>query len=320
MHIPDGFLDAKTAIACTGLAAAGIAISAVRSRSTLPPSRFPILGLSAAFIFAAQMVNFPVVAGTSGHLIGSMLAAMLVGPSAAVMVLTAVLIVQALLFADGGVLALGANILNMAVVAPVAGYSLFLILSKMIRGEKARLVLLAVSSWFSVVMASAVCSGELSWSGTAPWNIVFPAMVGIHSLIGIGEGIITMVVYSAVVRARPGLGVQDSDARPSILPAGGYALIVLIAVVLFLTPFASRWPDGLDRVAESFGFSSRAVATPVMPSWLADYRIPFIESPILSTLLAGAIGSALVFAIGWLSATALQSRWRKQNDGTSHAA
>src|SRR5512143_666441 len=125
MHIPDGFLDAKTAIATGGLALAGLGVALRQARLSLPPRRVPLLGLAAAFVFAAQMLNFPVAGGTSGHLVGGVLACVLLGPSAAVLALTSVLIVQCLLFADGGVLALGANVFNMAIVGSVAGYGIY---------------------------------------------------------------------------------------------------------------------------------------------------------------------------------------------------
>jgi len=125
MHIPDGFLDAKTAAGAGALALVGLSLALRQARLHLPPRRVPLMGLTAAFVFAGQMVNFPVAGGTSGHLLGATLTAVLVGPSAAVVVLAAVLIVQCFLFADGGVTALGANLVNLALVAPLGGYGVF---------------------------------------------------------------------------------------------------------------------------------------------------------------------------------------------------
>src|SRR5512141_3014809 len=134
MHIPDGVLDAKTAVTTAALSAAGLAYAVRRVRVAFPPRRVPLIGLAAAFIFAAQMLNFPVAGGTSGHLMGSVLAAILLGPSAAIMAMSAVLILQALLFNDGGITALGANLFNMALLAPVAGFALYRLLARMLGG------------------------------------------------------------------------------------------------------------------------------------------------------------------------------------------
>ena len=122
MHVPDGFLDARTLVATAGLAAVGLGLALREVRRNLPPRRVPLIGLAAAFVFAAQMLNFPVAAGTSGHLIGAALAAVLLGPAAAIVAMTAVLLLQALMFADGGITALGANVLNLAVIAPLVAH------------------------------------------------------------------------------------------------------------------------------------------------------------------------------------------------------
>ena len=138
MHIPDGFVDARTAVATGLIAGAGVGVALREVRRSLPPSRMPLLGVSAAFLFAAQMLNFPVAAGTSGHLVGGVLAVALLGPAAAVIVMTTVVVVQCLLFGDGGVTALGANVLNMAVVAPLVGYLPYRMLGRLLPGERGR--------------------------------------------------------------------------------------------------------------------------------------------------------------------------------------
>ena len=308
MHIPDGFLDAKTVAATAALAAAGGSMAVYRARRTVPPAKVPLLGLSAAFLFAAQMVNFPVAGGTSGHLIGSVLAAIMLGPSGAVIALSAVLTVQALLFGDGGLLALGANILNMAVLAPLVGFALYRLVSRMIGGPRGRLTAAGFAAWCSIVVAAAVCAGELAWSGAVPWSVGLAAMTGIHALIGVGEAVVTMLVIAAVGRIRPDLVGSSAPVPSSRVSFLVYAALVTSVVAIFIAPFASRWPDGLEKVASTLGFSARALPHPLIASPLADYRIPWIESPGLAAGLAGGVGALVVLALSFVLATALVPR------------
>src|SRR5215472_15754449 len=170
MHLPDGFLDAKTALLATAAAAGGVGIALRQVRNSLEPRQMPMLGLAAAFVFAAQMLNFPVAGGTSGHLVGGVLTAVLLGPSAAVLVLTCVLLVQCLLFADGGLLALGANVFNMAIVSVCGGTLVFRVLKRLLRMEETRATVFAATfaAWFGTVLASISCAGQLALSGTVP--------------------------------------------------------------------------------------------------------------------------------------------------------
>lgn len=187
MHIPDGLLDSKTVIA-SGLASLlGLAWAVRTSERRFDDRAVPLMGVTAAFIFAAQMINFPVAGGTSGHLLGGVLAMVALGLAPAMVVMTAVVLIQALLFGDGGVLALGANILNMAIVAPLTGYLICRPL-----GQKTLVVFLA--AWASVVASSLVASIQLSWSGIVPLSVVIAPMLGWHTLIGLGEGAITVAV------------------------------------------------------------------------------------------------------------------------------
>ena len=206
MHIPDGFLDGRTAVAGGALAAAGLGVALARVRRTLPPRRVPLIGLAAAFVFAAQLLNFPVGGGTSGHLVGATLAAVLLGPSAAVVVMSAVLILQCLMFADGGLTALGTNVFNMAIVGGLFSYAVFRGLAFLLpRNRWGFFLAVGVASWFSVVLASTACAIELAVSGTVPLALVLPAMVGVHALIGVGEAIITVTTLSVVLASRPDL-------------------------------------------------------------------------------------------------------------------
>ncbi len=300
MHIPDGFLDVKTSATAAVLSAAGCALALSRLRKRMPPQRIPLMGVTAAFIFAAQMINFPVAGGTSGHLIGGVLAAVLVGPSAAVIVLASVLVVQCFLFADGGVLSLGANVLNMAVVAPLLGIAVERLLRMVLPSLRGRLLAAGFAGWCSTVAAATCAAGELAWSGTAPWGVAFPAMFHVHMLIGVGEGVITMLVLSALLRLRPELlqekpAVQDRGAAALV----GYGALVIVALVVFVLPFASGWPDGLQRVAAVLGFDHKAVASGAP---LEGYRVPGIDTLGPATVISGLVGAALVFVLAYFLA------------------
>jgi cobalt/nickel transport system permease protein len=310
VHVPDGFLDARTAVITGLLAAGGVGAALARLRRTLPASRVPMLGLTAAFVFAAQMLNFPVAGGTSGHLVGAALVTVLLGPSAAVVVLTAVLVLQCLMFADGGLTALGANVFNMAVVAPAAAaLALRLAGGRGVVPTRRRLFAAALAAWFSIVAAAVTCAGELAFSGTAAWAAVFPAMTTLHLLIGLGEAVITTLFVAALAAVRPELTAGPAelldDARGRELVLSGLALA--LALALFVAPFASAWPDGLERVADRLGFAPRAAAA-TLPAPLAGYSVPGFDSPVAATMAAGALGTALAFLLAWLLARALAAR------------
>ncbi len=206
MHIPDGFLNIGT-VATTFVVSAGGVANAVRiANKKLGERHVPLMGVLAAFIFAAQMVNFPVVGGTSGHLIGVALAAILLGPWAAVLIMSCVLIAQSLIFQDGGLLALGANIFNMGIVASFSGYYLYRLFILMLgENRRGQLISAFVGAWSSVFLASIVLAVELAVSGTSPIQVVLPAMAGVYALIGIGEGLITGAVLSLVLATRADL-------------------------------------------------------------------------------------------------------------------
>lgn len=205
MHIPDGFLAMNTWLTTWLISTAGISYSIKIASRKLKERFIPLMGVMSAFIFAAQMLNFPVAGGTSGHLLGGVLAAILLGPFSAAIVISVVLIVQCLIFQDGGITALGANILNMSIIGTMLGYLVYKLICKAIRGNKGIFISTFISAWFSVVLASSACAFELAISGTSPLGIVFPAMVGIHAIIGIGEGLITLLVIGFILRVRPDL-------------------------------------------------------------------------------------------------------------------
>jgi cobalt/nickel transport system permease protein len=311
MHIPDGFLDAKTAITASVISAAGLGVALHQIRKSLPTYRIPLIGLSAAFIFATQMLNFPVAGGTSGHLVGGVLAAVLLGPSGAVLAMSSVVILQCLLFADGGVTALGANVFNMAILAPVAGFGIYRAVYGMLgRTLRGRLTAAAFAAWCSIVAASIACAGELSLSGIVGWNIVFPAMASVHMLIGIGEGMITALVVYALAKTRPDLLDEErySNLRPRVRELLVYGLIVCAGLVVLVAPFASSWPDGLERVAGALGFEHMAAEAPVLASPLPDYTLPGVDSASTSVIVTGLVGTLICFGLAYLLAWRLTSR------------
>lgn len=213
MHIPDGFIDLPTAGAGLAVAAGAIAFSLRRAKGELDEATAPLAGLTAVFVFAAQMINFPVGAGTSGHLIGGALAAILIGPWAAVLALSVVVALQALLFADGGLTALGLNLLNLAVIAPLVGWLVW----RLARRAKGKIWIASFLAGFVSVIAAALgFVAEYAMGGTVEVSLagIAAAMVGIHALIGVGEGVITALVVASVASTRPDLVYGLRPARP----------------------------------------------------------------------------------------------------------
>jgi cobalt/nickel transport system permease protein len=294
MHVPDGFLDLPVALGTAAIAVAGIAVAVPRVERTLPPRRVPLLGLAAAFVFAAQLVNFPVGGGTSGHLVGGVLVTALLGPAAAVVVMTAVLLTQCLLFADGGLTALGANVLNMAILAPLAGSAGLWLGQRALPGPRGLVAGAAFGGWLGVVVAAAACAGQLALAGAASWPVAFPAMVATHLVIGAGEGAITALVLVALWRARPDLLAPAAAAPERRLPLPLLG-VGAVGLALCLSPFASELPDGLEHTADLLGLAPAAAAGVAAP--LPDYRWPGLSTAVTATLLAGALGTAVACAL-----------------------
>jgi cobalt/nickel transport system permease protein len=308
MHVPDGFLSTPVAISCAALAVAGVGAASSRSRALLGSRAVPRMGVTAAFIFSAQMINFPVAGGTSGHLVGGALAAVLLGPSAAVIAMTAVLVMQCFVFGDGGLLALGANVLNMAVLHPIVGFAVYrLVLGRAGSPTAARRIAsLAFASWVATVVAAATGAGELALSGVVASAVVLPAMVAIHVAIGLGEALIAALVLAAILRLRP----QSLDRAHAERSVGASSVIVLglaasLGLALFLSPFACQWPDGLERVAARVGLEPSHMQLTSAP--MRGYAIPGVTNSLLATSLAAAAGTLLVFGLScalgsWLAA------------------
>ena len=303
MHLPDGFLDLKTTLLSAGVAATGLGFAVRHVRSSLAPRQMPLLGLAGAFVFAAQMLNFPVPGGTSGHLLGGPLAAVLLGPAPAVVVMTCVLLIQALVFSDGGITALGANVLNLGIISVVGGYLSFRLLRTCIpvRDHRGIVFASAFAGWFGTVLSAVACAGELAFSGSTPWTTVFPAMTSVHMLIGVGEGLATGLITAALLRARPELmlGAESSAKGFAVL-----GLMFCLAMAAFVAPFACPWPDGLENVATKLGFAQSG-RLPTIPTLLPDYHVPFVGSPVLATAIAALVGTVAAFLAAYVLARVL---------------
>ncbi len=206
MHIPDGFISMPVAAAGIAVAAGSVAYAVKATNKKMGEKQVPMMGVLAAFIFAAQMLNFPVAGGTSGHFVGAALAAIILGPWSAVLIMSCVLIVQCLLFQDGGLLALGANIVNMGVIAVfISSFTYKGIFAAMRGGKTGRLVAAGIGGWISVVVSALACAVELAISGIVPWQVAVSAMGIVHMAIGVGEGFITVAVIALILGTRPDL-------------------------------------------------------------------------------------------------------------------
>jgi cobalt/nickel transport system permease protein len=226
LHIPDGFLSGGVALACGALAIAAVAYALRIANVELDDARVPLLGVLAAFIFAAQMLNFPIAGGTSGHFLGATLAAVLLGPWLASLVMAVVIAVQAFAFADGGISALGANVLNMGVLgALVAGLVVAAAMKLLPHARGAFLSVVGVVSWLAVMVGAGATSVELAASDTIPLATSLPAMLGVHALIGIGEALITVAAVSAVLVSRPDLAaLAPEELRQPAAPSLGRSI------------------------------------------------------------------------------------------------
>lgn len=294
-HIPDGFLSATVSATTLASAAVVTAYAARRGGDGLDERAGPTLGLATAAVFAAQTVNFPVAAGTSGHLLGGVLVAIIFGPWAGFLVMTAVIIVQALIFADGGLTALGANVLNIGGMGTLVGYAIYRTLVGLAGdGERRRGLAAAAAAYVATVLTGIAAGLELGLSGIAPTRIAVGAMAGVHAIIAFAEGTITGLIVWSLARKRPDLvygrraAARAGPSRVAVL--AGLGGLAIVAGLLSLV--ASAAPDSLERVASDLGFADAATAFEAAP--FADYRawLPGIAG----TLVALVLGIALVFA------------------------
>ncbi|MFF7577479.1 energy-coupling factor ABC transporter permease [Streptomyces sp. NPDC008061] len=325
MHVPDGFINAPVSAAAGVVAAGAVAVSLRGARRELDERTAPLAGLVAAFIFAVQMLNFPVAAGTSGHLLGGALAAILVGPYTGVLCISVVLLMQGILFADGGLTALGVNVLDMGITTTVVAYALFRGLVGVLPRTRRSMTVASFVAALVSVPAAAVVFTLIYWiGGTTDIAIgkVFTAMVGVHLLIGIGEALITALTVGAVIAVRPDLvhGARGLTA-PLKLRVGGelvdapvretapvaarstrkvWATGLVTALVLagFVSFYASASPDGLEKVAADQGIDEKTEPHASKDSPLADYGVRDVSDARISGGLAGVIGVGATVVVG----------------------
>ena len=311
MHIPDGFLSVVVSVLLWLVSIAVIAYALRRVGQDLNERMVPMMGVLAAAIFAGQMLNFAVAGGTSGHLMGAAIATILLGPWAAVLVMTSVVSIQALIFQDGGLLVLGANIFNMAIVGVAVAYFVYRSVLRLTNNTRWGLFAAGfLAAWCSIVVASLSVALQLSLSGTTPANLAIPAMLGVHALIGIGEGLITVGALAFLYNTRPDLlqvGEGGANRSSAVWVAG---LLIALALVV-LAPLASARPDGLEWVAEQQGFLD--TARDPLYNLIPDYVLPGVSNEAAATILAGFIGALLVFAMFFAVALLRRRRQAVEN-------
>ena len=294
MHIPDGFINAPVSIA-TGLFSFGSLWVSTKAANKFLADRFiAIAGMMSALIFVLQMINFPIGAGTSGHLLGGALAVIILGPSLGIVCVSIVVIIQALIFADGGLSALGINIFNMSIVTGLVGWFIINLWIKFFGDRNFSLILGSfLAGMFSVIMSSVAFVVEYVLGGTVSVEIsnIFFAMITSHFLIGIGEGIITAFILSLILKVRPDMVFisKNENIRKKSVSIIGILLSLSLGLIL-LAPFASSSPDGLETIAQEFNLNNGENVT----IFLEDYSIPFISNSFISIVLSGIVGVSIL--------------------------
>ncbi len=325
MHVPDHFLDDPTSATTAVVSLAAVGYAAYRAREDLTPRRVALTAATTGFVFAVQMLNYPVAAGTSGHLMGGALAAALVGPWLGVLSVTAVLLVQALVFADGGLTALGTNVLLMAVVGTLVGWAVTRGVLRATRGRGAAAAA-GTGALVSVPVSAAVFAGLFAVGGTVPVPVgeLVGQMLGVHLLVGLGEALITAGVVGLVLAVAPGVAAVEARRAPALSPSAPVAAVrravlalgtgALLAAVV-VSSFAAATPDGLEATAESVGFADAARDHAFAGAPLADYG----EVGGIFVGVAGLVGLALVVAltVGVLGAGLRAAGRRAPQDGVT---
>jgi cobalt/nickel transport system permease protein len=298
MHIPDGLLSAKVAAATMAVAGAGVALSLRAERGDPQPVPAATLGAVASFLFAAQLVNLPVAPGTSGHLVGAALAAAILGPWRAVLVMAVVLIIQAVLFQDGGLTALGANLVDMGLAGSLSAYAVATLTGRLAPSPRGYAVGVMAGAFVATLAAASLTAFWLGVSGLYPLAGILPLMLTTHAAIGVLEAALTGAIVVTLLRWRPdllrGLEAGGQPGRTSAVVLGVFG--TALAIAAFLAPFASALPDGLEHTMDVLGIraSPRSWAAP-----LAGYVVPLPLSARLTSAIAGAAGTVLVGAIAF---------------------
>jgi len=299
MHIPDGYLSPPVAGALAAAGLTGVVMASRRAARSLEEARVPLMGVMGAFVFAAQMINFPVAAGASGHLLGSALLTIVLGAAPAVVVMTAILAIQALLFQDGGVLALGANVVNMALAGVAAAAWSYGLL-----GEGRRRLAAFAAGTLSALVAACLALAELAASGIRIPGPALAGALGIFAATAVLEGAITAAVVAALERLQPALLARQAEFRRPAL-AGLLLVSLVLAAAAFL--IASTQPDGLEHLAGRLGITGleRSILGAPMP----DYEAPWLPAPWMGKAAAGVFGLAAAAGLCW-AAGKWMARWR----------
>ncbi len=312
MHIPDGFLNAPVAAATLVVAGTGLAAALRAERRDPVPVPAGILGSLAAFVFAAQMINVPVAPGTSGHLVGATLVAMIVGPWRATLVMAAVLVIQAALFQDGGLTALGANLIDMGFTGAFVGFAVASLVLRAVRGVRGYAAGAVLGAFTATLAGAALTAFWLGVSGLYPLRGILPVLLVSHAAIGVLEAALTAAILVTVLRWRPDLianpGASSGPRRPGAMALGLLGVAVLVAGLV--APFASSLPDGLEHAALRLGFADRSA--PVVSGTLADGLLHGPVGP-LASVIAAVTGTILVAVLAWAAARSLS-----RASGVSH--
>lgn len=308
MHIPDGFLSPGVAAVSWGLSASAMVASLRSERRERVRVSSGVLGAVGAFLFAAQMVNVPVAPGTSGHLVGATLAAALVGPWRAIVVMSIVLAVQAVLFQDGGLAAFGANLFDMGVAGAITGYGTAVAVTRVVGGQRGQAAGIVMGA-FAATLAAAACTAVwLAASGLYPLGGILPALLVTHVVIGLLEAALTGGIVITLLRWRPDLlgGFSRTAGGHNPVASALGLLGAALAVAAFLAPFASSLPDGLERTLASLGLDDRA--RPIGAAPFPDYAVPWQMPAAAAAAVAGLAGTGLVALVAWLLSRRLASR------------
>ena len=297
MHVPDGFINAQVSIG-SGIVSFATLWAYVRNAKNLVADKLIALtGMMSALIFVLQMINFPIAAGTSGHLLGGALAVIVLGPHLGIICISIVVVIQSLLFADGGLSALGINVFNMAIVTSLVGW-LVITSWKKLFGE-ANISIISgsiVAGLLSVIFSSIAFVFEYALGGTVavPLSSVLLAMLSTHLLIGLGEGVITALIVSLLLRVRSDLVYVKTNEHVSNNTSSIYGLFIfLLLCFTLITPYASSSPDGLESVAENFGF----LETDGLVLFLNNYGISGLNNSFLSTIISAVLGIVVVVGV-----------------------
>lgn len=302
----------NTTVVATGLASLGYVGYAVAwIRKHFDQRKVVLMAVTAALIFALQMLNFPVAAGTSGHFTGGALAAILLGPFAASIVMTTVLLIQSVIFADGGILALGANVLNMGVIAPLVGWATWKFVLKLGESKMHHVVGAFLAAWMSLVVSSLAAGFEIWISGNAQIVVVLGAMGFWHALIGVGEGVITAGLVAYVQQVRPDLLKESVESGSRSLRKIAIAFVIFAVLAAGISFLASSSPDGLEFVYFEQGIGAEFEEMALVSSPMPDYVMPGMSSDTLAGIFAGIVGVIITGAL--LYAFAATIRKREQN-------